>query len=116
MKFKVLSGDLPKNATCESAFGSTVISWGRGWSKTIAIKPKVFKTVDVLDEEKKKSFLGSSAGAAVGGFLLGPVGLVAGALAAGNKKLLVVHCQLANGRSFIAEVDSAGYKALLAGL
>ncbi len=45
--------------------------------------------VEVLDEEKSKSFLGSAGVGLVGAALLGPLGLVAGALAGGNKHVAV---------------------------
>lgn len=40
--------------------------------------------VEMLDEEKSKSFLGSAGFGLVGAALLGPIGLIAGALAGGN--------------------------------
>lgn len=46
-------------------------------------------TVELMDEEKSKSFLGSAGFGLVGAALLGPVGLIAGALVGGNKKVVV---------------------------
>lgn len=40
--------------------------------------------VEMLDEEKSKSFLGAAGLGFVGAALLGPLGLIAGALAGGN--------------------------------
>jgi hypothetical protein len=40
----------------------------------------------LVTEENKKKFLSSAGWGLVGGALLGPVGLVAGALAGGNRK------------------------------
>lgn len=45
--------------------------------------------ISVLDEESAKSFLGSAGLGLVGGILLGPVGLIAGALSGGNRKSVV---------------------------
>ena len=45
--------------------------------------------ISVLDEESAKSFLGSAGLGLAGGILLGPVGLIAGALSGGNKKSVV---------------------------
>jgi len=42
--------------------------------------------VEILDEEKSKSFLGSAGFGLVGAALLGPLGLIAGVFAGGNKK------------------------------
>lgn len=40
--------------------------------------------ISILDEEKSKSFLGAAGMGLVGSVLLGPLGLVAGAIAGGN--------------------------------
>jgi hypothetical protein len=49
-------------------------------------------SIGVVNEEseKSKSFTGSAVGAGLGGLVLGPVGLIAGALAGGNKKSKVI--------------------------
>ena len=42
-------------------------------------------TVEILDEEKSKSFMGSAGVGLAGAVVFGPLGLIAGALAGGNK-------------------------------
>ena len=51
--------------------------------------------ISILTQENSKAILGTVGGAALGGFVLGPVGLVAGALAGGNKNktTLIIECQ-----------------------
>ena len=60
--------------------------------------------IEVLDEESAKNFLGSAGLGLVGGALLGPVGLVAGALAGGNKKSVVFGIEDKNNRKVVVEV------------
>ena len=45
--------------------------------------------VEVLDEESSKSFLGSAGVGLVGAAILGPIGLLAGVFAGGNKQTAV---------------------------
>lgn len=66
------------------------ILWGRPAEVLFAIghaKVDFSKiSIEILDEEKSKSFLGSAGVGLVGAAVLGPIGLIAGALAGGNKK------------------------------
>lgn len=50
------------------------------------------ESIGIVNEEseKSKSFTGSAVGAGLGGLVFGPVGLIAGALAGGNKKTKLI--------------------------
>ena len=63
------------------------------------------RSVDLIKEENKKEFLGSATAGAIGGLLLGPVGLVAGALAGGNKNEVTFIGYLNDGKKFMATTD-----------
>lgn len=61
-------------------------------SKKYTYEKENIISIGVIDEdvEKKKSFVGSAVGAGLGGFVLGPIGLLAGALAGGNKTSKII--------------------------
>ncbi|MDC1538698.1 hypothetical protein N8444_03095 [Pelagibacteraceae bacterium] len=61
-------------------------------SQKHSYETKDIVSIGVVNEEseKSKSFTGSAVGAGLGGLVLGPVGLIAGALAGGNKKNKVI--------------------------
>jgi len=61
-------------------------------TKNYIYKKKDIISIGIVNEEieKSKSFLGSAAGAGIGSLVLGPIGLIAGALASGNKKNKIV--------------------------
>lgn len=96
----VLSGDIPNGEwTVATAFFNS--------KKAVALQG-VFRRikldgarVQIVNQEYSKSLVGKTIGAAVGGALLGPVGLVAGALATGNKNDVVFQLILSDDRSGI---------------
>lgn len=64
--------------------------------------------ISILTQENSKAVLGTVGGAALGTLALGPIGLVAGALAGGNrnKTTLIIECQ--QGPRLIGTVSEAG--------
>ena len=54
--------------------------------------------VTEISQEQAKSFLGASAAAGAGALLLGGIGLVAGALAGGNKHRVIVGVEFKDGK------------------
>lgn len=65
--------------------------------KGLKYRRKIYKVenVSILTQETSKGVTGTVGGAAVGSFFLGPIGLIAGALAGGNrtKTTLVIECE-----------------------
>ena len=61
-------------------------------SKKYIYEAKNILSIGVVNEdtEKSKSFIGSAVGAGLGSLMLGPLGLIAGALAGGNKQSKVI--------------------------
>lgn len=62
--------------------------------------------VQVLDEEAAKSFLGAAGMGLVGAALLGPVGLIAGVLSGGNKKIKYFGIEAPAGKKIVIEVSN----------
>lgn len=70
------------------------------------IKAAEIDSLEMADEETAKSFVGAAGMAALGTLLLGPVGLLAGALAGGSKKKVTFVCRFRDGRKFLGTADS----------
>lgn len=74
----------------------------------------ITKLEPMTDEAVKR--LGSTvAWAAAGGFLLGPVGLLAGALAGGNARRVTFSATFRDGRRLLASADGKTFQAIQAG-
>jgi threonine dehydrogenase-like Zn-dependent dehydrogenase len=65
-----------------------------------------------MDESHSKSAVSAVGRGLVGGFILGPVGLLAG-LSAKSKGTHVVAIQFKDGKKSLIEMDEKIYKALL---
>jgi hypothetical protein len=70
--------------------------------------------LEVASEESGKRIGGAVGLGAVGGVLLGPVGLLAGLLAGGPGKDVTVICKLKDARNFMATAPSKVYRELKA--
>lgn len=79
-----------------------VIAGGMGNEK---IPSKQLKSVEVATENTVKKLSGSIGLGLAGGLLLGPVGMIAGALAGGNKKEITFVATFHDGRTFVATTD-----------
>ena len=99
--------------------GNGAIHFGVLWSGPQADKfhgvsfktPKVkYAPADVvklseLGQEQVKSFLGASVTAAAGALFLGGIGLIAGALAGGNKRNTIAAIEFSDGRKCAFSID-----------
>lgn len=74
------------------------------------------ETVEVATEENVKKLGGTVGWGAVGGLLLGPVGLLAGLLAGGRNKDVTFIAQLKDGRKLLATTDSKTFTKIQAAL
>ena len=70
--------------------------------------------VEAASEESVMRFGGAVGWGAVGGVLLGPIGLLAGLLAGGKGKDVTFVCKLKDGRKFMATAPSNVYTELSA--
>jgi len=82
-------------------------------TKQIELTQEEVESVKILTEEDKKNLSRAAGLGIAGSILLGPVGLVAGVLASGNKKEVTFECQLSNGEKFLAVTDPRIYQKLL---
>lgn len=71
-------------------------------------------SVETMSEEQIKSAVGAGLWGAAGAVLLGPLGLLAGVLAGGNRKEVVFSCTLKDGRKFLASSDQRTFTAFQA--
>jgi len=62
-------------------------------------------SLQIADASTVKSFAGAAGAGLVGGLVLGPVGLLAGGLAGGNRRSASFVCKLADGRRFVGTTD-----------
>lgn len=83
-----------------------------GFGKKIFINHDTVESYEVLDEQHQKSAASAVGRAAVGGLLLGPVGLLAG-VSAKSKGSYYVAVQFKDGKRSLLEVDDKIYKAIL---
>ena len=82
-------------------------------SKPVEVNKDLIEAYEVLTEEHRKSAASGVGRGLVGGALLGPVGLLAGAMSAKNKGKYNVVLQFRDGRKSLAELDEKHYKLLM---
>lgn len=85
-----------------------------GKVKNEEINSNRLRSVEVATEEAIKKLPGSIGLGLVGGLLLGPVGMVAGVLAGGNKKEITFTATFHDNRSFVATTDPKTFANLKA--
>lgn len=81
--------------------------------KNLEINRDNLEAYEVITEEISKSAASGVARGLVGGTLLGPVGLLAGALSAKNKGTYNIILKFKDGKKSLIEVDEKIYKLLL---
>ena len=121
MSFKVIAGDFHSLTTYNSSsilkekklIAAIVSDDGNNRVEEINLKGNIDK-IEVVTEESKKKFIGAAGWGLVGSAALGPVGLIAGVLAGGNKKEICFVCYLKDGRKFMAFSDPTVYQEFVA--
>jgi hypothetical protein len=104
---KILGGDLQAG---EWQFATGTL-WGAFDQVSLAGE---LQKVSLQTEESVKKLPEMAAWGLAGSLVLGPLGLVAGALMGGNKKEVCALCELKDGRKFLATMDSKVYQEILA--
>jgi len=67
------------------------------------------KSVNLVNQHEAKSFLGSAAMGLAGGALLGPLGLIAGAVAGGSSSKILFSVEFKDGRKLLGSCKSSDY-------
>lgn len=108
-----------KNAVVNGDYKGKVVAQGGGKAfislglfKSIDLNSSTIESYEVLDEQHQKSAASAVGRAALGGALLGPVGLLAG-VAAKTKGAYYVAIQFKDGKRSLLEVDDKIYKAIV---
>lgn len=107
---KILAGDFSQG---EALLGNNSITLRSGNGKE-TLWASQLKSIEVASEENVKKFAGSAGWGAVGGLALGPLGLVAGLVLGGNKKVVTFIGTFEDGRKFLATSDVKTHRSLLA--
>jgi hypothetical protein len=107
-KNKVIAGDY-EGKRISSNFGIVAISNG---FKNVLLNKDSIEGYEVMDESHSKSAVSAVGRGLVGGFLLGPVGLLAG-LSAKTKGVHIVALQFKDSKKSLVEVDEKIYKNLI---
>jgi len=86
------------------------------WSQLVGdrVDPASVVALDVASEDSVKKIGGSLGWGVAGGVLMGPLGLIAGAILGGNRKDVTFIAELSEGRKFMATTDSKTYTELQA--
>lgn len=108
MANKVISGDYK---------GSSVsIAWGGGVKIAgIKLDKSNVDYYEILDEKQRKSAVSAVGRAAIGSFIFGPVGLLAG-LSAKSKGIHTIAIYFKNGMKSLLEVDDTIKKQIVSSL
>jgi hypothetical protein len=106
---KVVAGDY-LNQTVIASFSS--ISIMKGFSTTISLDKTTVADYEIVDQTKQKSAASAIGRGLVGGFVLGPVGLLAG-LSAKSKGTHMIAIQFKDGKKSLIEIDDKIYSALV---
>jgi hypothetical protein len=105
-KVKVLAGDFSAG---DYEFNGGIL-WGGFDQINLATE---LKKIDIKTEEAAKN-LAQTLGWGAAGLIFGPLGVLAGLTFGGNRKQICAHCQLKDGKEFLAVMDSTVYQQLLA--
>lgn len=120
--FTVLAGDFPKTPAPLIAghtlqlprpAGSTTRSFRVG-SPYESVHAAEIASLEVVGQASGKSFGGAAAAGIAGGLVLGPVGLLAGALAGGNRDAVTFQLTLRDGRRVLGSAKPAAFQVLQA--
>jgi hypothetical protein len=108
-KNRVIAGDY-KGRVISSALG--IVSLQTGFIKSINLNKTTIEEYEVMDESHTKSAVSAVGRGLVGGFLLGPVGILAG-LSAKSKGVHIVAIKFIDGKKSLVEIDDKIYTSLL---
>lgn len=108
-KNKVTAGDYENKQVALSGGKAVIIL---GMFKNLVLDKSTIDAYEVVDETSRKSASSAVGRAAIGGLLLGPIGLAAG-LSAKSKGTHTIAIQFKDGQRSLLEVDDKIYKAIV---
>lgn len=112
-RFKFISGNIDPKSTLNHFFGVYVLQHPTGIFSVEDYKLyENLVSITQITDENKASFIGKAGWGLVGGLALGPVGLLAGLLAGGNKKVACCAFEMLPNYRFVAEIEAKTYAAL----
>lgn len=109
----VIAGDYEKHGVYPYGFIGDKVRLSTGRNEFIFLNKDTVETYEVITDEHRKSAASGIGRGIVGGALLGPVGLIGGALSAKNKGTYQVAIQFKDGKKSLLEIDDKVYKALV---
>ncbi len=112
-KNKVISGDYQGHSVMQGFDQPFILL---GIKNRIDIDKNTVADYEVLDETKSKSAISAAGRGLLGGLLLGPAGMLAGALTTKSKGTHIVAIEFKDGRKSLLEVDDKTYKAIMQSL
>ena len=111
--FKVQAGDFVKGDHGQFIGGSFFLGVpGKFRPQQIPIAD--VEELNIATEENVKRLGGAVGWGVAGGLLFGPVGLLAGLMMGGRKKLITFVCKFKDGRKFLGTADSKTWTAIMA--
>lgn len=111
--FKLLSGNIAADSKLTSVFNVYSLYHSTGMFSTEDYKlMENLVSLTQITEENKASFIGKAGWGLAGGLVLGPVGLLAGLLAGGNKKTVCCAFEMLPNYRFVAEIEAKAYATL----
>lgn len=108
-KNAVIAGDYEKKLVVSTFAG---VSIATSFLKSLNLDKSTVEEYEVMDESHRTSATSAVGRGLVGGFLLGPVGLLAG-LSAKKKGVHVVAIKFKDGKKSLIEIDEKIYKKLI---
>lgn len=109
-KNKVIAGDY-FGCSVGQALGMPYIA--TGFTTSVHLTKANIESYEVLDETRAKSALNIASRGLIGGFLLGPAGMLAGALSVKAKGSYIIAIQFKDGKKSLIEVDDKIYQAIM---
>lgn len=109
-KNQVIAGEYEGKYVAMSSPNKVVIVYG--FFKKLVLDKTTVESYEVMDEESRKSATSAVGRGLLGGFLLGPVGMLAG-LSAKKKGVYVIAIQFHDGKKSLIEVNDKIYKVLM---
>jgi len=106
----VVSGDF-LNYSVESIWGEiSLTSFG---SKSISINKQSIESIEILDSTKQRDTGSTIARGIVGGILLGPAGMIGGAILGKSAGIHLLSIIFKNGKRSLLEIDDKIYKEII---